>query len=339
MLTRPERTRIAGMAAVIAGLTVTGWGMLLFLVVPRHLSLGSQTFGAGIGVTAYTLGMRHAFDADHIAAIDNATRRLMSAGRRPLSVGFWFALGHSSVVFALCVLLGLGVRAVATDEHLHRVAGAFGAAISGGFLYLIAGLNAVILVGIVKVFRRLRRGDYDEAELERQLDNRGLANRVFGRVTGGITRPWQLYPVGLLFGLGFDTATEVALLVVAGTSGAAGLPWYAVVCLPVLFAAGMTLFDTIDGSFMNFAYGWALSQPVRKIYYNLVLTALSVTAALAIGTVQLAGLVSEVDIDLNRLGYWLVGLFVLAWLVALLVWRVGRLDDRWRPAVDETSPD
>ncbi len=241
--------------------------------------------------------MRHAFDADHIAAIDNTTRKLMSEGKRPLSTGFWFSLGHSSVVFALALLLSVGIRSLAgpvenDGSGLHGVTGLVGTLVSGTFLYLIAALNVVILVGILKVFRAMKRGTYDEAALEEHLNNRGLMNRYLGRVTRSVTKPSQMYPIGILFGLGFDTATEVALLVLAGGAAGAGLPWYAILTLPVLFAAGMSLLDSIDGSFMNFAYGWAFSKPVRKVFYNLTITGLSVAIALVIGTIELGGLLA-----------------------------------------------
>ena len=280
------------MAAVVVGLHLFGWFTLLALVVPKHYSLGTQVFGVGLGVTAYTLGLRHAFDADHIAAIDNTTRKLMADGKRPLSVGFFFSLGHSTVVFVLALLFSLGVKALAGQVEddgstLHDVTGLVGTGVSGTFLYVIAALNLVVLVGIVRVFREMRRGRFDEAELEAQLEARGLMNRFLGRFTRAIRAPWQMYPLGILFGLGFDTATEVALLFLAAGAAGAGLPWYAILCLPVLFAAGMSLLDTIDGSFMNFAYGWAFSRPVRKVYYNLVVTALSVAVAFIIGSIEL----------------------------------------------------
>ena len=212
------------------------------------------------------------------------------------------------------------------------------------FLYLIAILNVIVLVGILRVFVRLRRGEFDETELEQQLENRGLLNRFLGRFTKSITKSWHMYPVGLLFGLGFDTATEIALLVLAGTSAAAGLPWYAILCLPVLFTAGMCLLDTIDGSFMNFAYGWAFSSPVRKIYYNITITGLSVAVALLIGSIELLGLFAGQlgwrgpfwdwlgGLDLNTVGFVVVGMFVVTWAVALLVWRYGRIEEKWNPA-------
>src|SRR6201987_5783121 len=291
-----QRRTLAMMAAVVAGLHVVGFATLIALVAPSHYALGATgTFTIGIGVTAYTLGLRHAFDADHISAIDNTTRKLMQEGKRPLSVGFWFSLGHSSIVFALAVLISVGVRSIdgsvrSDSSQLHSVTGWLGTPVSGSFLYLIAALNVVILIGIVKVFREMKRGRYDEAALERQLDQRGFMNRFLGRLTRAVTKPRQMYPIGVLFGLGFDTATEVALLVIAGTAGAGGLPWYAILCLPVLFAAGMSLMDSIDGSFMNFAYGWAFSNPVRKVYYNITITGLSVAVALVIGTIELGGL-------------------------------------------------
>jgi high-affinity nickel-transport protein len=345
-LSPAEWWRLSSMLTVIVALHLVGWMTLVFIVDPARLSLGGKAFGVGIGLTAYTLGLRHAFDADHIAAIDNTTRKLMSDGQRPLAVGFFFSLGHSTVVFALALLLATGVKAIIgpvedDSSTLHHYTGLIGTSVSGVFLYLIAFLNVVVLVGILRVFARLRRGDYDETELEQQLENRGLLNRFLGRFTKSITKSWHMYPVGLLFGLGFDTATEIALLVLAGTSAAAGLPWYAILCLPVLFTAGMCLLDTIDGSFMNFAYGWAFSSPVRKIYYNITVTGLSVAVALLIGSIELLGLFAGQlgwrgrfwdwlgSLDLNTVGFVVVGMFVLTWAVALLVWRYGRIEEKW----------
>ncbi|MEU7303143.1 HoxN/HupN/NixA family nickel/cobalt transporter [Streptomyces sp. NPDC007206] len=355
-MTRQEWTRVGGMAAFVLALHIIGWGTLVGVIAPQHFSVGTQTFGIGIGVTAYTLGMRHAFDADHIAAIDNTTRKLMGEGQRPLSVGFWFSLGHSSIVFGLSLLLSLGLKTLAgpvrdDGSHLHEVTGLIGTTVSGTFLYLIAGINLVILAGIWKVFRQMRSGAYDEAALEAQLNNRGFMNRLLGRVTGSISKPWQMYPLGLLFGLGFDTATEIALLVLAGSGAASGLPWYAILCLPVLFAAGMSLLDTIDGSFMNFAYEWAFSKPVRKVYYNLTITGLSIAVALIIGTVELLGLLADKlglhgafwdwisGLDLNVVGFVIVGLFFATWAIALLVWKAGRIEEKWSAGLAEQSAD
>lgn len=342
-----QRRTLAMMALVVLGLHLAGFLTLIALVAEKHRQVaGAGAFTVGIGVTAYTLGLRHAFDADHISAIDNTTRKLMSEGKRPLSVGFWFSLGHSTIVFALAFLLAIGVKALSgpvKSEHssLHQVTGWVGTLVSGGFLYAIAALNVVILLGIVGVFREMRGGAYDEQALEERLNSRGLMNRLFGGMTRRITESHQMYPIGGLFGLGFDTASEVALLVLAGGAAGAGLPWYAVLCLPILFAAGMSLMDTIDGSFMNFAYGWAFSKPVRKVYYNLAITGLSVAIALVIGTIELGGLIAEhlnlsgsfwtwfEGIDINLLGFLIVGMFIATWAIALAVWRWGHIEERW----------
>ena len=346
-LTRSEWVAVVGMALFVLFLSVLGWGVLLALVVPHHYHVTStQVFGVGLGLTAYTLGMRHAFDADHIAAIDSTTRKLMADGKRPVSVGFWFSLGHSTVVFTLCVLLAAGVRAVAgqvssDSSSLHTVTGLVGTAVSGFFLLLIGVLNLVVLRQIVGVFRGMRAGRFDEAELDEHLSNRGLMNRFLGRATRAVTKPWHMYPVGLLFGLGFDTATEVGLLVLAGGAAAFSLPWYAILTLPVLFAAGMSLLDSIDGCFMNFAYGWAFSKPVRKVYYNIAITGLSVAVALVIGSIEVLSIVADklaittgpvawvAGLDLNFVGFAIVGLFVLAWAAAVAVWHFGRIEQKW----------
>jgi high-affinity nickel-transport protein len=335
-LSRAEWVRLGGMVSVIVALNGIGWFTIVALVAPHHYSLGTKTFGLGVGLTAYTLGMRHAFDADHIAAIDNTTRKLMAEGKRPMSVGFWFSLGHSTIVFLLAFLLSLGVKALVgpvrnDNSGLHHYTGLIGTSVSGTFLFAIAAINAVILVGIVKVFRDMRRGVYDEETLEEHLANRGLMNRILRPVMKSVTRPGQMYPVGVLFGLGFDTATEVALLVLAAAGAASALPWYAILSLPVLFAAGMCLFDTIDGTFMNFAYGWAFSQPVRKVYYNITITTLSVMFW-----------TDMQNADINTLGFVIVGMFVVTWTVALLIWHLGGIEEKWsaglRPS-QSTAPD
>jgi high-affinity nickel-transport protein len=355
-LGRAEWGRLAGMGGFVALLHAVGWGVLLALVLPGHYHLGDgKVFGVGIGLTAYTLGMRHAFDADHLAAIDNTTRKLMSDGQRPVTVGFWFSLGHSSVVLTACALLGLGVKAMSSgisddDSGLHKITGTVGPTVSGTFLALIAVINLVILLGILKVFREMRGGAYDEAALEEQLANRGLMNRILGRFTKAITKPWQMYPLGFLFGLGFDTATEVGLLAMAGSAAAAGaLPWYAVLCLPIIFAAGMSLWDSIDGTFMNFAYGWAFSNPVRKIFYNIVLTGVSVAFAFVIGGTELLQVAQDrfglhgrfwdwiAAVDLNVAGFVITGLLLVMWLGALAVWRFGRIEQRWSAALQDSD--
>ena len=348
-VTRAEWRPILGMAGFILLLHVVGWGALAGLVLSPVLPVGSsQVFGLGLGLTAYTLGMRHAFDADHIAAIDNTTRKQLAEGGRPVSVGFWFSLGHSSVVFVLVALLALGVRSLAgqlADESspLQQFAGPVGTVISGVFLVLIGVLNLIVLAGIVSVFRRMHRGGFDEAELEAQLENRGFVTRFITGATRAVTKPWQMYPVGLLFGLGFDTATEVGLLVLAG-GAAVSLPWYAVLTLPLLFAAGMSLLDTVDGLFMYYAYGWANLRPLRKVYYNIAITGLSVAVALVIGGIELISVLAEklrinsgplaaiASIDLSGIGFLMVGLFAAVWVVAVAVWKFGHIEQRWTGA-------
>jgi nickel/cobalt transporter (NiCoT) family protein len=350
-LTPREWARTGGMVATIIGLNVAGWVMLAAAVGGHYHITSKEVFGFGTGILAYTLGMRHAFDADHIAAIDNTTRKLVQDGKRPLSVGFFFSLGHSTIVFALALLLNFGIRAldqqVKNDSSgLHNTTGIIGTTVSGTFLYLIALLNLVVLISIVKVFREMRTGRYSDEELERQLDNRGLMNRVFGGYAKRIDKPWKMYPVGVLFGLGFDTATEVALLVLAGTAVVSGLPFYAILSLPILFAAGMCLLDTADGCFMNFAYDWAFARPVRKVYYNLTITGLSVFVAFFIGTIELLGLLGQelnltggfwefmANFNINKAGFVIVGVFVLTWAVALSIWRFGHIEQKWEAAAE-----
>jgi nickel/cobalt transporter (NiCoT) family protein len=345
-LTPAEWTRAGAMVAVIGGLHAAGWVMLAAAVGGHYRISGTQLFGFGTGILAYTLGMRHAFDADHIAAIDNTTRKLVNDGKRPLSVGFFFSLGHSTIVFALAVLLNFGIRALNHQVRdgrsgLHSVTGIIGTSVSGLFLYIIAALNVIILAGIIGVFRGMRSGRYCDEELEAQLDKRGLMNRFLGPLARRVDAPWKIYPIGVLFGLGFDTATEVALLVLAGTAVVSGLPFYAILSLPVLFAAGMCLFDTADGCFMNFAYDWAFARPVRKVYYNLTITGLSAFVAFFIGTVELLGLLGHeaglaggfwrflAGFNINQAGFVIVGVFVLTWVAALAIWRFGKIEQRW----------
>jgi high-affinity nickel-transport protein len=340
---------MGGMVSVVVGLHVVGF-LLLFAATGHHYHVSkTQLFGIGTGLLAYTLGMRHAFDADHIAAIDNTTRKLMSEGKRPLSVGFFFSLGHSTIVFALAVLLNFGIRSLDSQvknggSSLHTVTNIIGTSVSGFFLYLIAILNIIILVSIVRVFRDMRKGKYNDEELEEQLNKRGLMNRFFGKLARRIDTPWKMYPIGVLFGLGFDTATEVALLVLSGTAVASGLPFYGILSLPILFAAGMSLLDTADGCFMNFAYGWAFSRPIRKVYYNITITGLSVAVAFLIGTIELVGLLTQElhlnsgaaaffqNFNINSAGFIIVGLFVATWVVALSIWRFGHIERRWDDA-------
>jgi high-affinity nickel-transport protein len=338
---------IALMGAAVALLFTLGITLLAAAVPGVHPVAGAEgatVFGWATGLLAFTLGARHAFDADHIAAIDNTTRKLAADGKPPLAVGFFFALGHSTVVFAMAVLIGFGVSAFTTQiqddgSMLHRITGVIGPTVSGLFLVMIGVLNILVTVAIVRVFRRMRAGEFDETRFEAELAKRGLLNRLFGRLADRIDASWKIYPLGLLFGLGFDTATEVALLVLSGTAVLGGLPWWAVLALPLLFAAGMCLFDTIDGILMNLAYGWAFVTPARKVYYNVVITLMSVLTALIIGIAQLASVVAdglgwEIPLltwfdGLEYLGYAILGMLVATWLIALVVWRVGGFEQKF----------
>ncbi len=353
-LTGGDWRSLGGMAGFILFLHVLGFGILFGFVVPEHYPLGGDRplFTVGVGVLAYTFGLRHAFDADHIAAVDNTTRKLMAdnaepgSTRKPLSVGFWFSLGHSTIVFMLAFLLSVGVKALAgpvtnNSSALHSVTGVIGASVSGIFLWILGILNLVVLLGIIKVFREMRSGSFDEAQLEDQLNKRGFMNRFLSGLTKSVRKPWHIYPIGLLFGLGFDTATEVGLLVLAGGAAAFSLPFYAILVLPILFAAGMCLMDTTDGVFMNFAYGWAFARPVRKVFYNITITSISIAVALIIGTIELIGVIADqakittgplaaiAGIPLDYAGYGIVALFFASWVIALAVWRFGRIEERW----------
>jgi high-affinity nickel-transport protein len=342
-LTAAERRRAGLMFLSIAALHIIGFGVFIAFVLPSHY----RGLGIGVAALAYSLGLRHAFDADHIAAIDNTTRKLMSEGKRPLSIGYWFSLGHSTIVVAIGVGVVVAEKGVygAVSNHnssLQQFGGVFGTLVSATFLYLIALLNVIILAGIFRVFRAMRQGDYDEAELERQLNNRGLMSRIFGRWMKTIDKEWKIYPVGVVFGMGFDTATEVTLLATTALLASKHLPFYSIMCLPILFTAGMCLMDTIDGMFMNFAYSWAFFNPVRKVYYNLAITGLSVSICFFIGTVEVLGLLPAelgglhsafwtymAGFDINKAGFVIVGMFVACWLGALGYWKFGRVEERW----------
>jgi high-affinity nickel-transport protein len=354
--TGAERARIGAMLLCIAAVNALGWGIFALAILPHHFRYDGLGVGIGVAITAWTLGLRHAFDADHIAAIDNSTRKLIADGGRPLGTGFFFALGHSSVVMVVGVGITVAAKAVfkavvTPSSGFESAGGVAGTLLSASFLWMIAALNLVVLVGIVRVFRDMRKGIYDEQELEAQLLSRGLMYRFFGRMMRSIEHTWQLFFVGFVFGLGFDTATEVLLL--AGTAAAVteGLPWYAVLTLPLLFSGGMMLCDSIDGLFMNFAYGWAFARPVRKVYYNITITALSIGVAFLVGGIEIIGLLSNelhlhgwlgdymASFDLNTAGYMVVGLFVLVWAVALTIWRFGRVEARWEAAAAGSADD
>ena len=351
-----EWGRLAAMFAFILAINGLGWGIFVLYVMPHHFDYkgegGSPGLGIGLGVavTAWFLGFRHAFDADHISCIDNTTRKLMADGKRPLGTGFFFSFGHSTVIVAVGVGITVAARAVFgavvnPDSAFQSTGGTIGTVVSAAFLYLIAVLNLIVLAGIFKVFREMRSGTYDEAQLEAQLQARGLMYRFFGRFMRSINHTWQLYFVGMVFGIGFDTTTEVVLLAATAYAAIQGLPYFAVLALPFLFAGGMMLFDTLDGAFMNFAYGWAFARPVRKVYYNLVITGLSIGAAFIIGTIELLGVLTGelrlrgafwdlmANFDINVAGFVIAAMFVAVWAAALAYWRWGKVEDRWGASV------
>ena len=334
-LSRAEWGRLGGFAAGVLALHVLGASLLL-VYAPDHPAL------TGLGWAAYLLGLRHAFDADHLSAIDTTTRRLMHDGQRPLGVGFFFSLGHSTVVLSLAAGLAAASDTIDTRMPVVRHYGGYvGASVSGTFLWVVGVLNLLVLLDIYRIARRLRRGGPAEIELQ-ALPARGPLSRVFGRLLGVIQSSWQMYPVGLLFGLGLDTASEVGLL--ALSAGAArDVPVAAILALPILFAAGMSLMDTADGAFMTQAYGWAFSNPARKVYYNLIVTSLTVAIALGVGTVELLQVVGAeaglsgpfwdaiAALDLETLGYAIVVLFLVAWCGSYAIWKLGRIEERWSP--------
>jgi len=341
VLTRAEWLRLCGFGSGVLFLHLVGWG--LFLYYSR-----SNPALAGLGTLAYTFGLRHAFDADHIAAVDNTTRKFLQEGKRSLGVGFFFSLGHSTIVFSLAAGLALAAKSVNSSiPTLQNYGGYVGASVSGTFLWIIGILNLLVLADIVRIFREMKRGSYDKARLEQRLLERGFMNRFFiGRLARRIRSSWQMYPLGLLFGLGFDTATEVGLLALAAGVATHQVPFLAVISLPLLFAAGMSLMDTADGAFMSQAYGWAFSNPVRKVYYNITVTSLSVAVALVVGTIELLQVAAtklELNsgfwaflngLDFSTIGYGIVGLFVLTWAISVVLWKMRRIEERWGRLVE-----
>jgi high-affinity nickel-transport protein len=339
-LARDEKLQLILYAALVLALHVIGWGWMWFRVAPRYPLM------LGLAGLAYSFGLRHAFDADHIAAIDNTTRRLMTADRRPYGVGFFFSLGHSTIVFAMTIALAFATRFVTTELPSLRNAGALiGTTVSGLFLYAIGFLNLLVMIDTVRVFRALRRGDVARESVDVELLSGGLLSRWFGRVFRVATRAWHMYFVGLLFGLGFDTASEIGLLTTAGLAAAQALPLTAILTLPIIFAAGMSLLDSADGILMCGAYGWAFKNPARKVFYNLTVTGLSVFVALFIGTVELASIVSDrlfdvhdgvwgrvQAINMQGMGYFVTAAFLASWALSLAIWKIGKFDEWATPS-------
>src|ERR1700712_2840270 len=340
--TRSERIRLGAIVGVVGLLHVLGWS--LYLWSNDHVVEASSF--AGAGTLAYVLGVRHAFDADHIAAIDDTTRLMLQRGRRPVGVGFFFSLGHSSVVLVLAFIVATAAGAAdsAGFAAFQEVGGVFAAVVAASFLLLVASLNAVVLRGVNRLWRRVRTGTVTEAEVDLQLLNRGLLNRMLGgRAQTLIRSSWHMFPVGVLFGLGRETASEVTLLALsASTASAGGLPAVAVLSLPLLFAAGMSALDTLDSVLMSRAYSWAFRSPARRLYYNLATTGMTVLVAAFIGSVYLVGLISDatgwggpiagyagIADHFEVLGYAVAGTFLLSWSGAALYWKFGKLEERY----------
>ena len=296
----------------------------------------------GTASLAYTFGLRHGVDPDHIAAIDNVTRKLMQEGKRPLYAGFFFALGHSTVVVIASVFVALSVAALqAKFEGFREIGGVIGTSVSALFLLGISIANIAILVSVYRMFAAVRRGDrLIEDDLHNVLAQRGFLGRMLRSLFGVITRSWHMYPLGLLFGLGFDTASEIGLLGISAAQGSAGLPVWSILVFPALFTAGMSLVDTTDGVLMVNAYGWAFIKPIRKLYYNLTITLVSIIVALLIGSVEALGLLGEklglaggfwdfigaLNDHFGALGYLIVGIFIVSWLISVFVYRYSGYD-------------
>ena len=357
---REEIPSLIGILGTVVALHVIGWGLFIYYNSnPEYHGLtdskGALVY-AGAGALAYSFGLRHAFDADHIAAIDDTTRLMLAKGKKPLGVGLFFSLGHSTVVLALSIGVAFAAqKAVKFQENFAETGGIIGTSVSGFFLYLIGILNLVILVGIIGVWKKAKTGKFSHQHLEELLNDRGLMRRIFrGRFKKGFDNSWQIYPVGVLFGLGFDTATEVAILGLSATAAIGTvdgvLPPLAIIALPFIFAAGMSLMDALDGIFMTKAYGWAFTSPLRKIYYNLTTTSISIFVALVIGTIQIINVLAtktDIDnyepfttianIDLGGIGYFIVISFVAAWLLSVLIWRLGKFESRYSSGIKETD--
>ncbi len=334
------RHRLSVLYALLIAVNLGIWGWALYLFRDHPVMLGTA-------LLAYSFGLRHAVDADHIAAIDNVTRKLMQEGKRPISVGFWFSIGHSTVV--VLAALAIAVTTTALADHFEAwkvVGGVVGTLVSTLFLFAVAAMNIVILRSVWKTFRHVRQGGaYQDEDFDILLNSRGLLARLFRPLFRLVTQGWHMLPLGFLFGLGFDTATEVALLGISATQAGQGMSIWSIMVFPALFAAGMSLVDTTDGVLMLGAYNWAFVKPMRKLYYNLVITAVSVVVAVLIGGIEGLGLIGDqlglngwfwdgigsLNDNFNGLGFVIIGVFILAWIVSLLIYRYSRLDDMDAP--------
>ncbi len=329
------RRRVIGIYILLVAYNVLAW-LLAFIAFGSHPSL------LLLALTAYTFGLRHAFDADHISAIDNVTRKLMQEKQRPVGVGLFFSLGHSTIVVVLTILIALAAVAVGNFDGLKNIGGLIGTSVSALFLLIIAAINIVILVDIYRTFRDVRDGkEYNEFTLDESLNKRGLMGRFFRPLLKITDRSWKMYPIGVLFGLGFDTATEIGLLGIAAFTAGKGVPVFSILIFPALFTAGMTLMDTTDSILMLGAYGWAFVKPIRKLYYNLNITFISVIVALVVGGLEALSIVAQelnlsgpfwdqvgsLNDNFGLIGVVIVGLFLASWLVSTIIYKVKRYDD------------
>jgi high-affinity nickel-transport protein len=354
-LTSAEKAFMVLLYACILGITVLAF-LAAYAYLPHNAS-GEPTTGlllfTGLAIMCYTLGLRHGFDADHIAAIDNTTRKLLNDGKRPLTVGTWFSLGHSTIVFGM--VLALVIAADFVKSHINNfvaVGDVVGTLVSGAFLFIIGLVNLIIVLDVYRIFKGLRDKKLDQKALDEQMDKRGFLYRYFGRLFKVVKEPRQIYPIGVLFGLGFDTATEVLLISFSiGFAVSTAIPLWVVLLLPLLFACGMVLSDTTDGFAMRYAYGWAFLNPIRKVFYNLTLTVISVMVAFAIGGVELLQVMSAElglggpfwnwldNLDFETLGIGIVVMFVGAWLIAMAIYHLkGYEKIGFGPTTQESLP-
>ncbi len=327
------RNRVIGVYGFLALFNLVAWGLAIFASAAYPLMLPTA-------LLAYTFGLRHAVDADHIAAIDNSTRKLMQDGQRPVGVGLFFSLGHSTIVVALTILVAISAGIISDIPAAQQVGGLIGTAVSGTFLLVIGIINLVVLVDIARMFGSVKSGGtYSEQGLEDYLNNRGLLARLLRPAMRLIRKSWHMYPLGVLFGLGFDTASEVALLGLAATSGAGHLPVALILVLPALFAAGMSTIDATDGILMLGAYGWAYVKPIRKLYYNLNITLVSVIIAFAIGGIEILSIIARqlnltggiwsaiTNLDFGFIGVGIIVVFLGSWAISTLIYRWRGYDD------------
>jgi nickel/cobalt transporter (NiCoT) family protein len=329
------RRKVIGIYILLIAFNVVAWLLAFLGFAAQYPAL------LGVALVAYTFGLRHSVDADHISAIDNVTRKLMQENKRPVAVGFFFSLGHSTIVVGLTVAIAIAAAFIqGSIPVLKQAGGLIGTSVSAVFLYVIAIINLLVLWEIFQAFRKVKRGEeYNDQTIDEFLNQRGLMGRFFRPLLRVVDKSWKMYPVGVLFGLGFDTATEVGLLGIAAAEAGKGLPIFYILIFPLLFMAGMCLIDTTDGILMLGAYGWAFLKPMRKLYYNLNITLISVLVAFIIGTIEVISIIASQfnlsgglwnyfsNLDFGMLGSLIIGIFVVSWLASTIIYKVRKYDD------------